>query len=98
MASLKMRQIQSKISALESEYQELFTQRHYDIAKILIHMDFAEVDDKTLVGGFLHLKHLLSNHDPQTEGWCDAGGRFLRRHKIKKRPKDSAPQTSAPIH
>lgn len=82
-ASLKMRQLKSKISELQKHYQLLLKERQTDIAALIPMADLAHLDDKTLMGGFLFLKEKISTEDPIMEAWHVAGEKFLRQHKPK---------------
>lgn len=86
-ASIKIRQLESKISELQSQYQLLLKERQQEIAALLTVVDLAHIDDKTLVGGLLFLKEKISSQDSAAlslwEGWHNASENFLRRHKPK---------------
>ncbi len=78
-----MRQIESKISALQPRYQQLAKQRQEEIASLLTSLNLAALEDNTLLGGLLFLKDKVTTQDPMVGGWRDAGSRFLRRRKSK---------------
>ena len=82
-ASVKMRQLQSKISGLQVQYQHLLTQRQQDIATLITSLDLASMEDASLVGGLLFVKDKVTTQDPIAEGWLSAGEKFLRQTKSK---------------
>ncbi|MBY0272909.1 MAG: hypothetical protein K2X02_05820 [Alphaproteobacteria bacterium] len=88
--SLKLRQLESKISTLQSHHQTLLKERHQEIAALMTSLDLAQVEDNILLGALLFLKNKISTKDPTglalVEAWRDAGDRFLRRSKSKKQP------------
>ena len=78
-----MRQIASKISDLQVQYQHLLTQRQQDIATLIASLDLASMEDTLLVGGLIFVKNKITAQDPIVEGWRNAGERFLRQTKSK---------------
>jgi len=83
-ASLKLRQLETKISNLQAKKQELFQQRLLDIAGLISQIDLAHIDDKLLAGGFQFMREKITACDPIQEGWQQAGEKFLRKHKTKR--------------
>ena len=90
-----MRQLESKISDLQTQYQRLLNQRQQEIAALLSAIDLAHLDDKTLMGGLLFLKGKITTQDSMVEVWRDAGEKFLRRSKSKSRPREGGEQAGA---
>ena len=82
-ASVKMRQLESKISDLQTQYQRLLPQRQQDIATLITFLDLASMEDAALVGGLMFVKSKVTTQDPIVEGWRNAGERFLRQTKSK---------------
>ena len=78
-ASVKMRQLESKISDLQTQYQRLLPQRQQDIATLITYLDLASMEDASLVGGLMFVKNKVTTQDPIVEGWQSAGEKFLRR-------------------
>ena len=82
-SSVKIRQLKSKISDLQSQYQHLLPQRQQDIAALITSLDLASMEDTFLVGGLMFIKDKVAIQDPIVEGWRKAGERFLRQTKSK---------------
>ncbi len=82
--SLKLRQLESKISTLQTQHQNLLKDRQQEIAGLIISLDFAQVEDNILLGALLFLKNKIATQDPILEAWRSTGERFLRRSKSKK--------------
>jgi hypothetical protein len=107
--SLKLRQLESKISTLQSHHQNLLKDRQQEIASLVTSLELAQVEDSLLIGSLLFLKDKISTQDPTglalVEAWRDEGDRFLRR-KQKNSPRipsrKTAPSksaaTSVPTH
>jgi len=103
--SLKLRQLESKISTLQTQHQNLLKDRQQEIAGLITSLELAHVEDSILFGALLFLKDKISTQDPILETWGDAGDRFLRR-KQKNSPRipsgKAAPSksaaTSVPTH
>ena len=81
--SVKMRQLQSKISGLQTQYQHFLIQRQQDIATLITSLDLASMEDASLVGGLMFVKSKVATQDPIVEGWQNAGEKFLRQAKSK---------------
>ena len=98
--SLKLRQLESKISALQSQHQNLLKDRQQEIAALITSLELAHVEDNILLGALLFLKDKISTQDPPglalVEAWRDAGDRFLRRSKSKKHPPTLPLEAAAP--
>lgn len=80
-ASLKISQLESKISDLQFQKQRLLEEREKEIALIISNLDLSSLDDKVLVEGLQFLKYKVSTKDPLVEEWRSAGERFLRQKK-----------------
>lgn len=91
-ASLKIRQLESKISDLQSQHQILLKERQQEIAVLFSTVDLAHLDDKILLGYLLFLKDKITTQDRMLEAWHDAGEKFLRRSKPKTRPEKGEEQ------
>ena len=83
-ASLKISQIESKISELQSQKQHLLEERQKEIAVLIATLGLTSLEDKVLIGGLQFLKHKITTQDPIVEVWHAAGERFLRRFKPQK--------------
>lgn len=98
--SLKLRQLESKISTLQSQHQNLLKDRQQEIAGLITSLELAHVEDNLLIGALLFLKDKISTQDPTglalVEAWRDAGDRFLRRSKSKKQSSTISLETAAP--
>ena len=81
--SVKIRQLESKISDLQAQYQHLLPQRQQDISALITSLDLASMEDSSLVGGLMFVKNKVTTQDPIVEGWRNAGERFLRQTKSK---------------
>ena len=77
MSLLKIQRLESKIADLNIQYQQLLEQRHQEIAGLVSRVGLQNIDNKTLVGGFLHLAHHLRTTPSQKEAWHQAGQTFL---------------------
>lgn len=84
--SLKLRQLESKISTLQSQHQNLLKDRRQEIAALITSLELAQIEDNILLGALLFLKNKIATQDPLLEAWHDAGERFLRCSKSKKQP------------
>lgn len=89
-----MRQLKSKISDLQNQYQSLLKERQEDITTIIATLDLASLEDPLLAGGLLFIKEQVTEKDPILEVWRDAGEKFLRRTQPKKQTPFK--QTAAP--
>ncbi|MCI5059207.1 MAG: hypothetical protein MRY83_24050 [Flavobacteriales bacterium] len=78
-ASLKLRQLESKISTLQTQHQNLLKDRQQEIAGLITSLELAHVEDNLLIGSLLFLKDKISIQDPILEAWRLAGDRFLSR-------------------
>lgn len=96
--SVKMRQLQSKISDLQVQYQHLLPQRQQDIATLLTFLDLASMEDASLVGGLLFVKDKVITQDPIVEGWRSAGEKFLRQTKSKNKAPSKRPTKPHSTH
>ncbi|MBP9777471.1 MAG: hypothetical protein KBD36_06505 [Alphaproteobacteria bacterium] len=76
-----MQRLASKISDLQSLYQQQARRRQEDIVHLLSRVDLASVDDSILMGAFLFIHNKLTTKDPLVEDWNDTGLRFLRQPK-----------------
>lgn len=98
-ASLKISQIESKISDLQSQRKRLLVDRQNEIASLIAALDFTSLEDKVLIGGLRFLKHKISTKDPLVEDWHIVGERFLQHTKRCKRihssKKDSYPESTS---
>lgn len=83
-SSLKLEKIQSKIDTLKSQHQKLVEQRHKEITTLVSKANLTDFDDKTLMGGLLHLAQTLTTNPEQKEAWQQAGLTFLRKSKSSK--------------
>ena len=90
-ASAKIRNIESKISALQAKHQQLLEQRHRDIVSMIAELDFVHVDDKILMGALIFVKEKITSEDSITEDWRDAGSRFLRQNRRHKTVAKNSP-------
>ena len=79
-----MRQLESKISDLQAQYQSLLKERQQDITTFIAALDLASLEDPLLIGGLLFIKEKATEKDPILEAWQVAGEKFLRRTKPKK--------------
>ena len=89
-----MRQLESKILDLQSQYQHLLTQRQQDITALIATLDLASLEDALLVGGLLFVKDKVTTQAPIVEDWRNTGDRFLR----KQEPKNQRSQTPLSTH
>lgn len=83
-SSLKLEKIQSKIEALKSQQQQLIEQRHKEITTLISKANLTDFDDKTLMGGLLHISQTLTINPQQKEEWHQAGLTFLRKSRDPK--------------
>ncbi|MBL8676331.1 MAG: hypothetical protein JNJ47_02740 [Alphaproteobacteria bacterium] len=97
-ASVKMRQLQSKISDLQTQYQYLLPQRQEDIATLITSLDLASMEDAFLVGGLLFVKDKVTTQDPIAEDWQSAGEKFLRQAKSKNNAPSKRPTKPHSAH
>jgi len=82
-ASIKIRQLESKISDLQTQHQLLLKERQQEIAVLLSVVDLTHFNDKTLVGALFFIKDKITTQDPILEAWRAAGEKFLRQHKAR---------------
>lgn len=98
-SSLKIEEINTQIATLTSQHQKLVDQRTSEIAHLISRVGLNSVEDKTLLGGFLHMVTVLSTPSPQQEAWRVAGQKFLRdtrrTHQILKPPHQTAQKPTA---
>jgi hypothetical protein len=95
--SKNMQRLASKISGLQSLYQQQAQRRQEDIVHLLSRVDLTPVDDSTLMGAFLFIQNKLTTKDPIVEDWNNAGARFLRQSKTSSLSPftgNAAPQTT----
>jgi hypothetical protein len=97
-ASLKMRQLKSKIADLQNQYQHHLKQRQQDIASLITTLDLSSLEDNILIGGLLHLKDKITTEDSIVEGWRNDGDRFLRRRTPKRTSTSETTATSLKPH
>jgi len=103
-ASLKLRQVESKISTLQNQCQHHLKQRQQEIANLIAVLELASLDDTILTGGLLFLKEKITTKDPVISSWHTAGERFCRRAKPrkvtspKKTPEPKMPDQPPPKH
>ena len=76
-----MQLLASKISELQTLYQQQAQHRQEDIVHLLSWVDLTPVDDSILMGAFLFIQNKITIKDPILEDWNDAGTRFLRQPK-----------------
>lgn len=76
-----MQRLASKISDLQSLYQQQAQRRQEDIVHLLSWADLTQLDDALLMGAFLFIQNKLTTKDPIVEDWNNAGIRFLRQSK-----------------
>ena len=79
--SKNMQRLASKISDLQSLYQQQAQRRQEQIAALVSRVDLTSVDDPILMGAFLFIQNKLTTKDPIVEDWNNAGIRFLRQPK-----------------
>ena len=91
--SIKLRQLESKISNLQIHHQNLLKDRRQEIAALITSLELAPVEDNILFGGLLFLKDKITTQDPMVEVWQDVGDRFLRR-KQKNTPRIPSGKTA----
>ena len=94
--SLKLRQLEIKISTLQTQHQTLLKDRQQEIAGLITSLELAHLEDNLLIGALLFLKNKITTQDPILEAWRDAGERFLRRSKSKKQPPTLPLEKAAP--
>ena len=78
-ASIKLRQLEFKLSTLQIHQQNLLKERQQEIAALITSLDLASFDDSILLGGLLFLKDKIIMQNPMVEVWQQTGMRFLRR-------------------
>src|SRR5260221_2702214 len=91
-ASLKLQRLESKISKLDSQKQDLLKQRLDETAELMSKLNLANLNDKLLVGALLFIQERITRGDPMTEDWHQAGERFLRKNRANR--KSSSKKTS----
>jgi hypothetical protein len=79
--SKNMQRLASKISDLQSLYQQQAQRRQEDVVHLLSWVDLTAVDDPLLMGAFLFIQNKIITKDPIVEDWNNAGIRFLRQPK-----------------
>ena len=92
-----MQRLASKISDLQSLYEQQAKRRQEDIAHLLSWVDLTQLDDAVLMGAFLFIQNKITTQDPILEDWNDAGARFLRQPKSQNLSfltGNAAPQTT----
>lgn len=95
-ASLKLRKLESKISALRAQQDQLLQQQVNDIAKIILRLELCHGEISTLVGCLLMFRDKVNNNAPELGGWRHAGEKFLRVGKTKAPRKAQAHFYAAP--
>lgn len=83
-ASFKLRKLESKISALRWQQDQLLQQQANHIAKIILRLELAHGEISTISGCLLMLRDKMRANAPELEGWRLAGEKFLRVGKAKK--------------
>ncbi len=92
-----MQRLASKISDLQSLYQQQAQRRQEDIVHLLSWVDLTQLDDALLMGAFLFIQNKITTKDPLVEDWQSSGARFLRQPKSQSFTPftgDTAPQTT----
>lgn len=84
--SKNMQRIASKISDLQSLYQQQAQCRQKEIIHLLSWVDLTHLDDAVLMGAFLFIQNKLTTKDPIVEDWNHAGAQFLRQSKSQNSP------------
>ncbi len=79
-----MRQLKSKISDLETQYQRYVEHRQKEITTLLTCIDLTQMEDLNLTGAFLFIKEKEATNDSLMEKWHAAGMRFLRQNRTNK--------------
>lgn len=79
--SKNMQRLASKISDLQSLYQQQVQRRQEQITALVSRVDLTSIDDPILMGAFLFIQNKLTTKDPIVEDWNNAGIRFLRQSK-----------------
>ena len=97
-ASVKLRHLDSKLSALKTQHQHLLSEREKEIAALLTSLDLAHLEDNILLGGLFFLKDKIIAKDPMVEAWRDAGDRFLRRKRAQTLPSPRKITASDPTY
>lgn len=95
--SKNMQRLASKISDLQSLYQQQAQRRQEQITALISRVDLTSVDDPILIGAFLFIQNKLTTKDPIVEDWNAAGARFLRQPKstsLSFFAENAAPQTT----
>lgn len=82
-ASLKLRKLESKISVLRAQQDQLLQQQANHIAKIILRLELGHGEISTLTGCLLMFRDKMNNNAPELEGWRQAGEKFLRVGKAK---------------
>jgi hypothetical protein len=89
-ASLKIQKLDSKITALQAQQQELLKQRLVGIAQHISRLNLAQMDDVKLVRGLLFMQDRITKQDPDLEDWQHAAEKFLRKPKSKNKTSSRA--------
>ena len=79
--SKNMQRLASKISDLQSLYQQQAQHRQKEIIHLLSWVDLTQLDDAVLMGALLFIQNKLTAKDTIVEDWNNAGIRFLRQSK-----------------
>lgn len=95
-ASLKLRKLESKISALRAQQDQLLQQQANDIARIILRLELGHGEISTLAGCLLMFRDKVNNNAPELEGWRQAGEKFLRVGKAKAPRKTQAHPHATP--
>ena len=82
-ASLKLQKLESKISALKAEQDQLLQQQANHIAKIILRLELGHGEMSTLTGCLLMFRDKVSANATELEVWRLAGEKFLRVGKAK---------------
>lgn len=81
--SIKLRQLESKLSILKVQHQHLLSERQKEVVALLGSIELTSMEDDILLGAFLFLKDKVTTQDPIVEDWQEAGRRFFRRTRQK---------------
>jgi hypothetical protein len=95
--SKNMQRIASKISDLQSLYQQQAQRRQKEIIHLLSGIALTSVEDPILMGAFLFIQNKITTKDPIVEDWNVAGARFLRQsksHNLSPFTENAASQTT----
>ena len=81
-----IRQIESKMTNLQHQYQQLLKVREQELATLMSRLNLSSVEDQLLVGGLMFIREKIEHSDQILEDWQKAGDHFLRQTKKEKRP------------